>query len=87
MIIEFKFEGRAKIVSQVLMGIGIIALIAGFLTDGSDHHQRWWANLLVNGFFWFSISLAALFFYALNYAVEAAWSAVIKRMFEEGPRS
>ncbi len=79
---EFKFEGRAKIVSQVLMGIGIIALIAGFLTDGSDHHQRWWANLLVNGFFWFSISLAALFFYALNYAVEAAWSAVIKRMFE-----
>ena len=79
---EFKFEGRAKIVSQVLMGIGIIALIAGFLTDGSDHHQRWWANLLVNGFFWFSISLAALFFYALNYAVEAAWSAVFKRMFE-----
>ena len=42
---EFKFEGRAKIVSQVLMGIGFIALIAGFLTDGSDHHQRWWANL------------------------------------------
>jgi hypothetical protein len=79
---EFKFEGRAKIVSQVLMGIGIIALIAGFLTDGSDHHQRWWANLLVNGFFWFSLSLAALFFYALNYAVEAAWSAVIKRVFE-----
>jgi hypothetical protein len=79
---EFKFEGRAKIVSQVLMGIGVIALIAGFLTDGSDHHQRWWANLLVNGFFWFSLSLAALFFYALNYAVEAAWSAVIKRVFE-----
>lgn len=79
---EFKFEGRAKIVSQVLMGIGVIALIAGFFTDGSDHHQRWWANLLVNGFFWFSLSLAALFFYALNYAVEAAWSAVIKRVFE-----
>ena len=79
---EFKFEGRAKIVSQVLMSIGVIALVAGFLTDGSEHHQRWWANLLVNGFFWFSISLAALFFYALNYAVEAAWSAVIKRVFE-----
>ena len=79
---EFKFEGHAKTISQVLMGIGLVALIAGFMTDGSDHHQRWWANLLVNGFFWFSISFAALFFYALNYAVEAAWSAVIKRVFE-----
>ena len=47
---------------------------------GSDHHQRWWANLLINGFFWFSISLAALFFYALNYAVEASWSAIDQAM-------
>jgi len=79
---EFKFEGRAKTISLVLMGIGVVALLGGYLTDGSDHHQRWWANLLVNGFFWFSISLAALFFYALNYAVEAAWSAILKRIWE-----
>jgi len=79
---EFKFEGRTKLITQILMGIGLIALIGGFLTDGSDHHQRWWANLLINGFFWFSISLSALFFYALNYAVEASWSAIIKRTFE-----
>ena len=64
---EFKFEGRTKLITQILMGIGLIALIGGFLTDGSDHHQRWWASLLINGFFWFSISLSALFFYALNY--------------------
>lgn len=79
---EFKFEGRAKTTTQIFMAIGLIALVGGFLTDHSDHHQRWWANLLVNGFFWFAISLAALFFYALNYAVEAAWSAVLKRLFE-----
>lgn len=79
---EFKFEGRAKLVTQILMVIGLVALVGGFLTDHSDHHQRWWSNLLVNGFFWFSIALAALFFYALNYAVEAAWSAVLKRLFE-----
>ena len=47
---EFKFEGRTKLVTQVLMGIGLLALIGGFLTDGSAHHQRWWANLLINGF-------------------------------------
>jgi hypothetical protein len=79
---EFKFEGRARTLSWVLMGVGAVALVGGFLTDHTDHHQRWWANLLVNSFFWFSISLAGLFFYALNYAVEAAWSAIIKRIFE-----
>ncbi len=79
---EFKFEGRAKTISLVLMGIGLVALVGGYLTDDTHHHQRWWANLLVNGFFWFSISLAALFFYALNYAVEAAWSAILKRVWE-----
>jgi hypothetical protein len=79
---EFKFEGRAKLVTQVLMALGFIALVGGYLTDHSDHHQRWWANLLVNGFFYFSLSLAALFFYALQYITESAWSVVMKRFFE-----
>ena len=79
---EFKFEGRLKLVTQVLMAIGVIALVGGFLTDHSDHHQRWWANLLINGFFYFSMALAALFFYALQYATESGWSAVLKRWFE-----
>jgi hypothetical protein len=79
---EFKFEGRAKLITQVLMTLGLVALVGGYLTDHSDHHQRWWANLLVNGFFYFSLSLAALFFYALQYITESAWSVVIKRFFE-----
>ena len=48
---EFKFEGRLKLVTQVLMAVGLVALVGGFLTDTSDHHNRWWANLLINGFF------------------------------------
>ncbi len=79
---EFKFEGRAKLITQVLMTLGLVALVGGYLTDHSDHHQRWWANILVNGFFYFSLSLAALFFYALQYITESAWSVVIKRFFE-----
>jgi hypothetical protein len=62
--------------------VGLVALIGGYLTDHSHGHQRWWANLLVNGYFYFSISLAALFFYALQYATESAWSVVLKRLFE-----
>lgn len=79
---EFKFEGKLKTTSIVLMIIGVVALIGGFLTDDSEHHQRWWANLLVNGYFYFAIALGALFFYALQYAAEVGWSAYIKRFFE-----
>lgn len=79
---EFSFTGRAKTLTMVLMAIGVIALIGGFITDHSDHHQRWWANLLINGFFFFAIALGALFFYALQYAAEVGWSSQVKRLFE-----
>ncbi|MFT5921179.1 MAG: hypothetical protein ACI8TS_000505 [Flavobacteriales bacterium] len=62
----------------------MVGLLVGLLTSGGDHHlnQRFWANLLVNGFFFTAIALGALFFYALQYAAEVGWSAYVKRMFE-----
>lgn len=64
------------------MGIGLVAMIVGFMTDHTDHHTRFWANFLVNGFFFFAISLGALFFLALQYVTEAAWAVVLKRILE-----
>ena len=79
---EFTFSKRAKSISMILMVIGLLSLVVGALTDPTDHHQKTWANLLVNGFFFFGISLGALFFYALQYATETAWSVMVKRVFE-----
>jgi len=79
---EFKFTGKAKTLSYVLMAVGLVSIILGFITDSSEHHQHWWANFLVNGFFFFSIGLGALFFYALQYAAEVGWSAQLKRIYE-----
>jgi len=79
---EFTYSAKAKRFTYILMAIGLVALIGGYLTDHSDHHQRWWSNLLVNGFFYFAIACGALFFYALQYAAEVAWSAQLKRVFE-----
>jgi hypothetical protein len=81
-ITQFQFEGRAKVLTYVLMALGVIALVYGMITDHSHGHQRWWANLLVNSYFYFSIGLGGLFFYALLYATESGWSAVLKRIFE-----
>lgn len=45
-------------------------------------HQRSWASLLINSFFFFGIALGALFFYALQNATETAWTVLLKRVFE-----
>jgi hypothetical protein len=79
---EFIFSKKAKSITFLLMAIGAISLIAGFLTDGSDHHNRWWSALYINGLFFTFVTFGALFFMILQYATEAAWSVLVKRIFE-----
>ena len=79
---NFEFSNRAKIVTYVLMAIGILGLIGGFITDTSDHHNRFWSNIMINGFYFLAISLGALFFYALTFATETSWAVLLRRVFE-----
>lgn len=64
------------------MAIGIIAILTGMFTDTSEHHNRFWSNILINSFFYLAIGLGALFFYTLQYATETGWTVVVKRIFE-----
>ena len=86
---DFVIPKKAKTVSLVLMALGVIGLIWGFVagefeTPGhpAHGHDRFWANVLIDGFFFFGLAAGALFFYALQYAAEVAWSAQLKRIFE-----
>ncbi len=79
---NFTISKRASTLSMALIGLGAIATIAGVIGDHSDHHQRTWSALLVNGFFFLGIGLGALFFYALQNATETAWSVLVKRVYE-----
>ncbi len=81
---EFKLTNKAKITSIVLIVVGLLSLIIGLNTGHGDHHtgQRLWANLLVNGYFFFTISLAAVFFLALQYVSEMAWGVTTQRIFQ-----
>ncbi len=80
--LQFELPANVKKWSMILMGVGILATVLGWFADKTDHHTYWWGNLLINGFFFFAIALGALFFYALQYAAEVAWSAMVKRIFE-----
>lgn len=80
---NFSFSKRARTLSMIMIALGVVMAAYGiFAEDHSDHHQRTWASLLVNGFFFFGISLGALFFYALQNATETAWSVLVKRVYE-----
>ena len=85
---DFVFSKRAKMIAIILMVVGLVGSIVGALMGGGHDHghshmaDRVWSNLLINGFFFFGISLAGLFFLALQYAAEVAWSVMVKRVFE-----
>lgn len=78
-------------IGLVMLIIGIVlwhAPEAAHGHEGAEHHdhtgslgQRVWANLLVNGYFFGGIALAALFFYAMQYAAQVSWSTVFMRLF------
>lgn len=50
--------------------------------QGGTHTQRIWANLLLAGYYFLLISVGALFFVAVNYAANAGWSTLTKRIQE-----
>lgn len=79
---NFTLSNRARSISFGLIILGVLATVVGIMGDHTDHHQRTWANLLVNSFFFFGIGLGALFFFALQNATETAWSVMVKRVFE-----
>ncbi|MCB0792333.1 MAG: quinol:cytochrome C oxidoreductase [Flavobacteriales bacterium] len=64
------------------MVVGIAAALIGIIGDHSEGHQHTWAALFVNGFFFFGIALGTLYFFALQYATESAWSVMVKRVYE-----
>jgi len=66
-----------------MMGIGLISIILGYMYLEND---RFWSNLLINGLFFTFISLGAMFFIALQYATEAAWSVMVRRIYESVTR-
>ena len=75
---NYLFTKNQKIVALVLMLIGVVAIIIGFLAD--SHRQ--WANLLISNFYFMAIALAGTFFVAVNYVAQAGWNVVTKRVPE-----
>ena len=56
---NYTFSQKEKMVTFVLMGIGLVALVAAF----ADNSHRAWANLLLDNFFFMAIALFSMVFF------------------------
>ncbi len=75
---KYTFPDKMRLASFIAMGIGVIALIVGFII----HPNRAWADLLVNNIFFLGIALCAVFFIAANYIANSGWYVAVKRIPE-----
>lgn len=75
------YTGKEKRIAYLLISIGILTLLLG-LFDSSVSGARFWGNILVEALFYLFISIGATFFMSLQYAAQAGWSVVVKRVSE-----
>jgi hypothetical protein len=75
---QVHLSGSFKVVTGVLILIGLAAFTAGFIQDPG----RTWANYLMNNYYYLMLALGAAFFVALQYISQAGWSAAFKRVGE-----
>jgi hypothetical protein len=74
---QYQFTGKVKTWSLIAIVIGVITVIAGFLTG---HEQRTFSNLLLMGYYFTCVCTAGVMFCAIQYAAQAGWSASILRV-------
>lgn len=73
---QFEFTGKVKSLSLAAIAVGVVTIIAGFLTDG----ERTFANLLLMGYYFSCVCMAGVFFCALQYVTQSGWSASLLRV-------
>ena len=79
---QFAFETRQKNVLFGLMALGAISLAASFFIDPTEHHTRFWTNLLHNSAFFGGIAFTAIFVTGATITMYAGWHVAFKRVWE-----
>jgi hypothetical protein len=94
--LDQKFDFTAGLKKSILtvLGIGAVLLVAGIIlsmTGGHDHgaeegghafhwYKRLFANIWINNVYFTGIAVIGVFFFAIQYAAQAGWSAGILRV-------
>jgi hypothetical protein len=73
---QFEFKGRAKTWSLIMIAIGVVGIIGGFIFNV----ERTFANLLLMSYYFACVCISGIFFCAVQYVAQAGWSASILRI-------
>lgn len=66
-----------KVVMIILIVVGLISVAIGFLTEDG---KRAWANLLLNNYYFLSVAIGAIFWFAIQAVTQSGWSAAYLRV-------
>lgn len=75
---NYTFSGKTKILTILLMVIGVAATIYGAIVTP----DRLWPNLLLNAFMFTAAAIAGTVFIAVHYAGHGGWYTAVKRIPE-----
>lgn len=66
-----------KVITLVLIAFGVFTVIAGFV---SGEATRTWANLLLNNYYFLSVTIGATFWMAMQAITQSGWSSAYIRI-------
>ena len=75
---RLKLSSRFYITVFILIAIGVVAFIAGFISDPT----RAWANFLLNNVYFISLAAGAVLFLSIQRVTQSGWSAAFLRVPE-----
>lgn len=75
---KFVVPARIRNISFGLIAIGLVAALVGLMTDS----HRFWANFLLNNWYFLGVALMGTLFLATQSVSNAGWSAGFKRIPE-----
>ena len=67
-----------KIITLLLMALGAVTIILGFITD----RQTTWANYLIVNYYFLSLAMGGAFFFVIQSISQSGWSSAFKRVPE-----
>ncbi len=78
---KFVFKQKIKVVLLTMIAIGLVALITGLANKHIDE-SRFWANLLLNNYYFLALSLGGAFFISVHLLGESGWHTSVQRVPE-----
>lgn len=83
---QFEIPGKLKTWSYALIGVGLVALIAGLVIKGfsADEHEQtiFWGTLMYNTIFWTLVCNGCMFFVCVTTLAMGGWQQSFRRIPE-----